>query len=1049
MKTTQAEAKHWLYMAQDGKQRIGRPPFSAIKLPLFLLVLLSMATLAVTSSHRAAAVVPLEAQDAVQILCYAADASRSEACQRLDDLGAQQDPAWDITRATAGVLPRNLTDFEVLYLETDTGDSLDGSLEDIRSYLDNGGSLLLTDPDFGVKLGRALQAPRAPRTVPSNPTIEFTRAAQLTPGLRELNVSDMPANSIPIALNTLGSGWTPQAKLVEQGNVTLAISRYGQGRILLSPIAVEATSPEDRYVSKITEWLVGSSPALFSGDVRVGAIEVTQGVQDLNNSVLLVRGKKTFVRVHASFANDMPPVNLTATLKGSTFVDFGNGSLTEVTLPPALTPVNAGGFASISGDPNRGQLDDSFLFELPASWTEVDDLKLTAVIDPSGAVDDPVLLNNVKSVSVELAPPVSLHLRLFDVRYVDNGNIYAVSDVHFQHLESWLRRAFPISDLHVTHDSYVYTFKGFPVAGVVNTDLIKFRANNQATSGENPLTVYYGLVSDEVDFMRGLALDAPSYIASGPAGKPGEFHDPGDSSIWDLDDSYADWYGGHEVAHTRGRKHAEYCGAEGGVSYPYPTGRISPEFVGDDAIYGFDIETKKIYSPFWKDLMTYCPKEWLSDFTYEGIYNFLLQEQTNSANLQSIPQVEEEMFLITALADLDGSGGSFHSVSLELGASSTNEGAESDWSLVLQDSSGAVLESYPIEPHVPSDIEQQANPQLLIDESVPWVEGTAVIQLRHNDQVLDERQISENAPTVAVNKPAIDAQSVTFSWIGVDADGDDLSYTLLYSADNGTSWQTLAVNLASSQLTMDQSDLPGGEGSRLRVIANDGVLNGQGTSAPFAVEPSPPQVSINSPLGNDAFYPAQTVTFEGSAYDNEDGLLADGALQWSSDRDGLLGSGVSLTTAELSTGAHQITLTGTDSDGQQSTANIAILVQNADIEPSPDLSVSPDSFDLELDLNDEPLELSITTRNSSTAPLKWTASSDVSWIMIHTGAGMPAPTAGGETPDTLIITVDPSQLKEGEYQATIRLTPEGADEKQVRITVTISASGIFLPLIRG
>ena len=76
-------------------------------------------------------------------------------------------------------------------------------------------------------------------------------------------------------------------------------------------------------------------------------------------------------------------------------------------------------------------------------------------------------------------------------------------------------------------------------------------------------THYYGLVSDGDGsfFMRGLASGIPgtadpSTVASGPTGV--------NTWGWDTDGSYGDWYTGHELGHTFGRFHAEFCGAGGG-----------------------------------------------------------------------------------------------------------------------------------------------------------------------------------------------------------------------------------------------------------------------------------------------------------------------------------------------------------------------------------------------------------------------------------------------------------------------------------------------------
>ena len=82
--------------------------------------------------------------------------------------------------------------------------------------------------------------------------------------------------------------------------------------------------------------------------------------------------------------------------------------------------------------------------------------------------------------------------------------------------------------------------------------------------------------------MRGLASDipptpAPATVASGPTG-PATFG-------WDTDGAYGDWYTGHELGHTFGRFHAEFCGAGGGAAYPFANGQLADadgRFVGLD-----------------------------------------------------------------------------------------------------------------------------------------------------------------------------------------------------------------------------------------------------------------------------------------------------------------------------------------------------------------------------------------------------------------------------------------------------------------------------------
>jgi chitinase len=76
----------------------------------------------------------------------------------------------------------------------------------------------------------------------------------------------------------------------------------------------------------------------------------------------------------------------------------------------------------------------------------------------------------------------------------------------------------------------------------------------------------------------------------------------------------------------------------------------------------------------------------------------------------------------------------------------------------------------------------------------------------------------------------------------------------------------------------------------------------------------------------------QLVSLYGTAYDLEDGALTGEALRWSSSLDGDLGTGEGISTVDLSTGRHVITLRVTDSDGMVGEATREIEVITGGLE---------------------------------------------------------------------------------------------------------------------
>ncbi len=757
-------------------------------------------------------------------------------------------------------------------------------------------------------------------------------------------------------------------------------------------------------------------------DMRVDAIEVTQAIQDLNNSVVLVAGKRTYVRVHVS--SPVTQSDVYAILRGWRGL---------IPLRPVLSPGNPGGDITVRPSPDRGQLNDSFWFELPASWTAAGNLTLTAWLDPNNATFDPDTSNNSMSVTVNFQSTPPLRLRLVNVRYTQGGTTYLTSDTHLNALESWLRRAYPIGTLEVTRSVYDYPHDGLPNVNTLHTLLSLSRLLRILLNGEDNRVVYYGVVDDGGGFMRGKTAGIPSHISAGPSGS--------DAWGWDFDGSYTDWYGGHELGHSRGRYHAEFCGAAGGASYPYTGGRISPATSGDSAIYGFDIETRAIYPPTWKDVMTYCSNQWISDFTYEGIRDYIVGVGLNADSPRRVSA--SEFLMVVGMAELTDNTASLTSVYKLSQKASIALPESGSWSIDLLDASGSTLASYPFAPDELSDPEGSSRPAV-IAELVPWAAGTARVVIRYQGVIVAERTASATPPGVSINAPAsglnASAGTFTLSWTGSDGDGDALTYTVLYSRDGGSTWQPLVSDLAATSLTLDTDQLPGGT-LLFKVIANDGFLTGESISGTYTIPLHAPTVQITSPADGAAFYPSQTVVLQGSAYDLEDGAPADSAYQWVSSINGALGSGATLSTAELTTGDHTITLTVTDNDGMSAQTSISLTVAAPGTVEALNLNAAPLAVGAVLGFAGPGTTYTLTLRSSGESEIAWTASEDIPWLSLDA--------ASGTTPSDIVLTIDPTGLPVGQHSGVITLTSPGAANSPVEIPVSLQVTGntLYLPLL--
>ena len=133
------------------------------------------------------------------------------------------------------------------------------------------------------------------------------------------------------------------------------------------------------------------------------------------------------------------------------------------------------------------------------------------------------------------------------------------------------------------------------------------------------------------------------------------------------------------------------------------------------------------------------------------------------------------------------------------------------------------------------------------------------------------------------------------------------------------------------------------------MISACGSDDGGGQITPPPVVPGGPTATITGPASGSTYTEGQRVEFRGMATDDEDGMLGDDALSWSSNRDGAIGTGSSLNYNGLSTGTHTITLIATDSDGLRGSATVSVTVNAVPVLPP----VPPGAVILQDDMDDE------------------------------------------------------------------------------------------------
>ena len=257
--------------------------------------------------------------------------------------------------------------------------------------------------------------------------------------------------------------------------------------------------------------------------------------------------------------------------------------------------------------------------------------------------------------------------------------------------------------------------------------------------------------------------------------------------------------------------------------------------------------------------------------------------------------------------------------------------ADAEYCLELQTASGSPLLRHCFAPQKVTEYGGAAETSEFFSLLLPFPSLTRRVVLRRGQALLAQRSASAHPPTVAVAAPAPGApitDAVTISWVGHDDDGDALRYSVLYSADGGSSWWPMGVDLERNSLEVPVATLAGSSAAQVRVLASDGFWTAPAFSAPFAVPRKQPNVHIYTPEGQTLLHPGEAIFLRAHAEDLEDGQLDGDRLIWRSDRQGVIARGSEwvLPAGWLEPGQHVITLTATDGDGMTAEASVTIFV---------------------------------------------------------------------------------------------------------------------------
>jgi len=690
-------------------------------------------------------------------------------------------------------------------------------------------------------------------------------------------------------------------------------------------------------------------------DLKCIHVEVTQAIQDINNSVPLVFGKETWIRLYFDVGAAQKPLG---PISGMIKFEYENGFPMYIEESGRLRTAPLHSENMIEAQPKdldslSLNINHTLNFRIPQTWIWGSSNVYCNIIvfydgpDINTSNNSPAPRFNMKLYWTELSINIVPFYSCENV-YIDGISMCPPSPMLSDRIVSdWLRQIYPVSKINMTRSkknfiSYDPTYHFLNGAALWD----KLWWINLFTDDKYDHMKYFGLVCNELDPCSNL-LSCKKLTGMGfgnQAWAPKHGHDSM-FSITRGGESMA-----HEIGHTLlpnfhlpGQAHGEFyeqwpahvpdeCPNHNPPffeDYPNPLGKIDEN--GFDGVNIYD--KNKTY-----DIMSYAPcssnsndKVWVSTYIYKKIFNYLYKISKSAVTKSTY--VNSECFVITGLIHNNNQIDSVKCKHLTLSYDEYDMVDTGSYSIELFDMSNMSLFTrfFNTKYGVIEEAETEVNTSIF-SEILPYFPNLGRIEIKYKGSLIKVIEVSRNIPTIRLTYPNGGEElknNVNITWTAIDADNDILTYDVLYSTDNGNTWQAIDVGLKQNSYVWNVNESAGSECGLIKVLVTDGVNTAYDISDNcFKIEEKLPEVFIFKPKNNASFFKNRIIVFEGHGFDLEDGPLPDSVFSWVSDIDGFLANGYNISMDSLSPGEHIVILTAYDSDGNICKDSITFTVNN-------------------------------------------------------------------------------------------------------------------------